>query len=94
MSSTVIPAKTGKLFFFFFLSFPLIFVSLNSSEKISLAGSMVLEKRVCRIPASFSDFVEFRRDFVGITVDGSLESLLRAFWEKQITVESILGKNA
>jgi hypothetical protein len=97
MPSTVIPTKTGKLFFFFF---PFLFPFSFDLCEPKLVGEDLLgrehsasEKRVRRIPANFLDFAEFRRDFVGITVDGLLESLLRAFWEKQITVENILGKS-
>jgi hypothetical protein len=63
----------------------MIFGSLNSSEKISLAKSMASEKRVCQIQANFSDFV-------GITVKGILEknkSLFRAFWQKVYELKEI-----
>ena len=42
--------------------------------------------------ASFSDFAGFRQDLAIITVHGSSESLLRAFWEIKINVDGILGK--
>jgi hypothetical protein len=55
-----IPTKTGKLFFSLFFFF-LISASLNSSKKISLAGSMASEKRVRRIPANSWDSSQFFR---------------------------------
>jgi hypothetical protein len=46
-------------------------------------------RRIRRIQASFLDFAGFRQDFTGITVDGSPESLLRAFWEKVSELKEI-----
>ena len=84
--STLIPTKLGKFFFFFF--FLLISTSLNSSEKISLAGSMVLEKRVRWISTNLRDsgqFFRFRRIPARFCQN-------HYWWFAKITIEGILGK--
>jgi hypothetical protein len=52
------------------------------SSPTILGPKKIRKEREKKKNKSQSDFFGFRQVFAGITIHGSLESLLRAFWEK------------
>jgi hypothetical protein len=72
----------------------MISISLNSSEKSSLTGSMASEKRVCRISPDSDQFFKFHRipDFARITIKGILEKKKKSKVPELKEIETLRGQ--